>query len=149
MSTSCLAKGSVVEIDGRPHELIGKVDKATWQLSELQTRRIKEFSDDALRKAYSTGSLRFSAKDSFQLATRERTPRVDFSEVQWEAAKIRRAYVTAILDLPGHKPSILPIINETWQKLGQPTKPPGASSVLRWKKRFINAGRSLLAQGEH
>ena len=145
MSTSCLAKGSVVEIDGRPHELIGKVDKATWQLSELQTRRIKEFSDDALRKAYSTGSLRFSAKDPFQLATRERTPRVDFSEVQWEAAKIRRAYVTAILDLPGHKPSILPIIRETWQKLGQPTKPPGASSVLRWKKRFINGGRDITA----
>ena len=145
MSTSYFAKGSVIEIEGRPHELIGKIDKTTWQLSELQTRRIKEFTDDALRKAYSSGSLRFPTKDPFGAVERQRSSRVDFSETQWQGAKIRRAYVMAILDMPGHKPTIRPIIDQTWEKLREPVKPPGASSVLRWKKRFINSGRDITA----
>jgi len=145
MSTSCFAKGAVVEIDGRPHELIGKLDGTTWQLCELRTKRVTELTDEALRKAYAHGSLKFAIKEPLQATTRQTPARVDFSQEQWEKAKVRRAYVMAVLDLPGHKPKILPIINETWEKLRKPEKPPGLTSVLRWKKRFINAGRDITA----
>lgn len=145
MSLSCFAKGAVVEIQGRPHELIGKLDATTWQLSELRTKRVTELTDEALRKAYASGSLRFVLQDVVQLNARQMPARGDFSEEQWEKAKLRRAYVMAVVELPSHRPTILPIINETWEKLRQPERPPAPSSVLRWKKRFVNAGRDVTA----
>jgi putative transposase len=143
MGTSSLKAGAIIEIDGRTHTLLAKIDKETWQLSDLRTRRIKELTDAELRKAYSSGLLRFETATQIQLANDQRKTREDFSDAQWEKAKIRRTYVMAVLDMPSDSRKIQPIVTEAWQKLQQPKRAPGASSVLRWKKAFLNAGRDI------
>ena len=143
MGTSSLKTGAIIELDGRTHTLLAKIDKETWQLSDLRTRRIKELTDAELRKAYSSGLLRFETTTQIPLANDQRKTRLDFSEEQWEKAKIRRAYVMAVLDMPSDSRKIKPIVTEAWQKLRQPKRPPGASSVLRWKKAFQTAGRDI------
>lgn len=144
MSTSSFAQGAVVEFDGRIHKLLRQLEGGHWQLEDLRTKRIIEVTGRDLRKSYVAGTLRFTTKSPAAPAPKSKSL-VDYSPEQWEKAKVRRAYVMAVLDLPADRRRIMPVIRETWEKIHQPDFPPGASSVLRWKRKFLLAGRDITA----
>lgn len=143
MSTSTFSAGTVVEIDGRRHLLLRKIDPDLWQLEEDRTKRITELAECDLQSAYVQAKLRFCEDD------RERSPSApkprppDYPPEQWERGKVRRAYVMAIIDMPNTHRRIASIVREAWLKLRQPDKAPGTASVIRWKRRFLHAGRDI------
>jgi putative transposase len=144
VGTASFEQGAAIEIDGRPHLLLRKVAQDLWQVEESRSKRIMEFTDDQLRSLYLRGNLRFPSRHvALSKTTNARSPAVDHSPEQWERAKVRRAYVMAILEIPSDRRHIIPVIRQTWEKLGRPASPPGASSVLRWKRKFLQAGRDI------
>lgn len=145
MSTSAFEQGAVVEIDGRPHQLLRKIDGDLWQLEDSRTKRVSELMDSELRKLYFEGKLSFVTKPAPVSTPPKSKPIVDYSPEQWERAKVRRAYVMAVFDIPSDRRRIMPVVHETWATLRQPEVAPGASSVLRWKQKFLQAGRSITA----
>src|SRR5690606_29162856 len=58
--------------------------------------------------------------------------------------KLRRAYVTAIGGLSSRS-LLATVVNETWRTLRQPEVPPGVSTVLRWRRKYLNAGKDIRA----
>jgi putative transposase len=108
MSTSGFSQGAIFEIDGRAHQLLRKVEGDLWQAEESRTKRIVDFRDRQLRELYVEGKLRFDVKRTGTVATAGKQPVLDYSPEQWERAKIRRAYVLAILDLPSYRPRLIP-----------------------------------------
>src|SRR5690606_20012672 len=60
-------------------------------------------------------------------------------------AKVRRAYVIATLEIRNTRSALLPAILAVWEKLRQPATPPNPATVIRWKNKFIGAGRDITA----
>ena len=145
MSTSTFSAGTVVDIDGRRNVLLRKIDANLWQLEDARSKRITEFAESDLHSAYVQGRLRFSADDRDNLPAAPKPRPADFPPELGERAKIRRIYVMAIMDLPNTHGRIAPVVQETWQKLRQPHKAPATASVIRWKRRFLQAGRDITA----
>jgi hypothetical protein len=90
--------------------------------------------------SHSTGEVRsgrFSGKTA------------EYRPEQWEAARIRHAYVMAVFDVPGSPPSIIPVIKRVWQRLQQPRVPPNRSTVLRWRAKYESAGNDIAALIDH
>lgn len=143
MSTSTFSAGTVVEIEGRRHVLLRKIDPDLWQLEDERSKRITEHAESHLHSAYVQGKLRFSADDRDHSRAAPKPRPADFPPELWERAKVRRAYVMAVMDLPNTHGRIAPVIQETWQKLRQPDKAPATASVIRWKRRFLQAGRDI------
>lgn len=56
---------------------------------------------------------------------------------------MRRAYVIATLDFPNTRHRLVPLIRETWNKLQLPTVAPNAATVIRWKSKFLRAGKDI------
>lgn len=143
MSTATFSAGSVVEIDNHRHVLLRKLDAELWQLEDERNRRITEIAECDLQSAYVQGKLRF-CEDGRKHSPSAPNPRPpDYPPEQWERAKIRRAYVMAIIDMPNTHRRIASFVQEIWQKLRQPDKVPGTASVIRWKRRFLQAGRDI------
>jgi putative transposase len=142
MSTSTFTEGTVVEIDNRLYKLLRKIDADTWQVEESRTKRISEFTALALRELYAEGQLKFYSEAAAQLPP-ERNALADFRPEQWDIAKTRRAYVTAVLDLPATQSRIAPVIQEVWEKIRQPPKAPNPVTVFRWKKKYTQAARDI------
>lgn len=145
MSTSSFSAGTVVDIDGRRHVLLRKIDADLWQLEDERSKRITELPEGDLHSAYVNGKLRFSADYRERSPSAPKPRPADFPPELWERAKVRRAYITAIMDLPNTHGRIAPVVQETWQRLRQPDKPPSTASVIRWKRRFLQAGRDITA----
>lgn len=145
MSSSTFSAGTVVQIDGRRHVLLRKVDGDHWQLEEDRSKRIKEMTEHDLHDAYAQGKLRFVVGEGNCLPSAPKCRPADYPSEQWERAKIRRAYVHAILDLPGTRRTIAAVIRTTWNNLHQPTRPPAASTVLHWRSVYLKAGRDITA----
>nr|PZN81119.1 MAG: integrase [Pseudomonadota bacterium] len=144
MGVFAFQKETVFTLDGRTYKLLRKVEPDIWQAEELRTGRIHEFSDEGLRDLYAKGKLKASiAGTSPQSSSRK--PPINVSPEEWERAKVRRAYVHAILDLPNTRAVIMPVIRETWLKLLKPPKRPSASSVIRWKENYLRAGKDIHA----
>jgi putative transposase len=142
MSTSTFTEGTVVEIDNRLYKLLRKIDADTWQAEESRTKRISEFTALALRELYAEGQLKFYSEAAAQLPP-DRNALADFRPEQWDLAKTRRAYVTAVLDLPATKSRLVQVIQEVWEKIHQPSKAPHPVTVLRWKKQYTQAARDI------
>ena len=147
MAASTFQAGTIVEIDRQHYTLLRKITEDTWQLEELKTKRISEYQDSELRTIYAQGRLIFASSD--RLVTINETAQeagrrhVELSPEDWELAKVRRAYVQAVIDLPNSKTLLDSAIQEVWHKLREPKVPPSSISVYRWKKRFIDAGRDI------
>ena len=62
-----------------------------------------------------------------------------------EIAKLRRTYVLAVLDVPNSRKQMEPAINDVWQRVKQPSEPPGWVSVYRWKARFLQSKNDIRA----
>jgi putative transposase len=143
MSTSTFTEGAVVEIDNRLYKLQRKIDADTWQAEESRTKRISEFTALALRTLYAEGQLKFYCEQATAQLPPQRNALADFRPEQWDMAKTRRAYVTAVLDLPATESRIVRVIQEVWEKIRQPFKAPNPVTVLRWKKKYTQAGRDI------
>lgn len=144
MGTSAFQQGVQVTFQGKTYDILRKITDDIWQLEEVRSKRIYEHSDEELRKFYANHQLTFvtsaaidaSDKSAFQ-AHREFTPE------QWENAKIRLAYVRAILDLPNTRSKLVAVIQEIWQQLGKPQTAPDPATVIRWKAKYIKAGKDI------
>ena len=145
MSTSAFEQGAVIEIDGREHQLVRKIEADVWQVEDSRTKRILESTELELRKSYVEGKLRFASKSKPAASESKRKPLVDYSPEQWEKAKVRRAYVVATLGLASNRVLLNPIIQQTWKKLQQPKSPPDPATVMRWKAKFRGAGHDITA----
>jgi putative transposase len=147
MSASAFQVGATVELDCRQYTLLRKISKSTWQLEELRTKRISEYQDNELRQLYAEGRLIFAScrKPMATDASQEEAgiQHVELSPADWELAKVRRAYVQAVINLPNTKSALHSAIQEVWDKLHEPTEPPSPISVYRWKKRYVEAGRDI------
>jgi len=143
MAASAFRAGAEILIDGSAHTLLRKVSETLWQIEEKSTRRIKEVADDALRSQYASGKLIFSTGKAISSA-----PGKDYQHVPeelFEVAKVRRAYVIVVLELPASKDLFEPIIEEIWAKLRQPERAPGFSTVMKWRANFIASGRDIMS----
>lgn len=148
MGVAAFEQGRKVLIDGKTYCLTRKVTNELWQLEDQRSKRVHELTDTQLRHHYSCGRLRFinESLPVFSGATPPRGRRYrDIPTNVWEAAKVRRAYVNAVLDLPSTKALVAPVIEQLWNKLQQPKKKPCASSVLQWKKLYVAAGNDIHA----
>ena len=148
MGISSFQAGNEIIVEGKQFLLLRKVDKDIWQLEEVRSKRIQEFSANKLLSLYAAGDLVFSA----QGATTNRggdgalsleTNIKDISAGEWEIAKMRRAYVHALISAGDSKPSMLAAINNTWVRLQQPERPPGYVTVYRWKKRYLDSAKDI------
>lgn len=145
MGTSAFQSGAEFVIDGVEHILTRKVTDTLWQLEEKRTRRIKEMTDEDLQRLYVAGTLLFVTEPILK-----RKPDVaggkkflDISREEFANAKVRRSYVEVVLDLPSTAAVILPAIHDLWLRLKKPERRPGTRSVLRWKQKYIAAGRDI------
>lgn len=146
MGTSAFQQGVQVTFQGKTYDILRKITDDIWQLEEVRSKRIYEHSDEELRKFYANHQLAFvtsaaigaSKKSAFQ-AHRE------FTQEQWENAKIRLAYVRAILDLPNTRSKLVAVIQENWQQLGKPQTAPDPATVIRWKTKYIKAGKDIIS----
>jgi len=144
MGVFAFQKDTVFTLDGRTYKLLRQVEQDIWQAEELRTGRVHEFSDEALRDLYAHGKLKASIAGETPRSYAAKPP-VNASPEEWERAKIRRAYVHAILNLPDTRAVITPMIRETWLKLRNPPRPPSASTVIRWKENYLRAGKDIQA----
>jgi putative transposase len=145
MSTSTFSEGAMLHIDDKIYTLTRKIDATTWQAEETRTKRIVEFTVKQLQDHYEASKLRFFREELFtrRIVVRPRAP--DYSPEQWEAAKLRRSYVMAAIDTPNTRARIAFVTQATWEKLKRPEKAPDSSTVIRWKQKFLRAGRDISA----
>jgi len=147
MGTSTFKAGAIVEIDGQSHQLMRKIEGDLWQIEVCRNRKLIELTDQALLTLYMEGKLKFPSRTvpaGSERAARL-SPALDQDPKQWERAKVRRAYVEAVLDLPANRERIGPQIAALWERLKQPELKPHVATVLRWKARYLNAGRDITA----
>lgn len=154
MGISSFQAGAIILIEGKQYLLIRKVDADIWQLEDVRSKRVHEFSTNKLQSLYASRTLVFSTKENASLCGADESQSLtansrNFSPEEWEGAKIRRAYVHAVLDAPDNRPAILEAISNTWAKLQQPERIPSYVTVYRWKKRYLDSAkdvRSLIPQ---
>lgn len=139
-------KGALIEIDGRKLLLSRKSGDDIWQLEDVASGRYLEKSDRELREDYVSGRLIFAdgnIKSKQSDVSDMARPLPESDPDKFEAAKLRRTYVKSIDRLPGTRNVIGPVIEETWERLGRPGKPPDCSTVLRWRRRFMDSGNDI------
>lgn len=133
-----------IQLDGREHHLVRKISDTTWQLEELTTRRISDFTQTELQSLYAEGRLIFlSDYDKVvRIFKRARQP-LTLSEADWLIAKTRRAYVLAINGLARTRKLLDSAISHVQKSLGVETPRPNASTVLRWHDRYYQCGEDI------
>jgi len=143
MSTSAFEQGAELQIEGRCCTLLRLVEADLWQVEDRRTKRIEEISSSRLHSLYVEGKLKFNSTPVPSGISGDRAPLVTYSPEQWEAAKVRRAYVMATLDVPNTAARIVPVIEALWRSLKTPPHPPNRVTVFRWRRRFLNAGKDI------
>lgn len=146
MGKSAFQAGVEVEINGKKKLLLRKVGDEIWQLEDMLAKRIQEYSDTDLRGLYAKGELTFVNGLIDKLKPQgSGKPHCAISDQQWVDAKIRRAYVIAVLGLPNTRKTLKPIVLETWKSLGQPGPTPSVSTVIRWRRKYENSGHDIVS----
>jgi putative transposase len=138
MGTSCLEQNATVEIDGKEHRLHRKITDTCWQLEELKTCLLVTKEHNELLRMVAKQQLTFPGSIPASKSG------VDNSQVP-EIAKLRRAYVLAVLDVPNSREQMGQAINDVWRRVKEPTMTPGWVSVYRWKTRFLRAKNDVRA----
>lgn len=147
MATASFAQGQRVCFNRQFLTLTQKVTDDLWQLEDSRTRRVFEFTDTKLQELYLAGELTF-VQDLAHLmpVLGLGAAHVEIDGIAFDQAKVRRSYVLAIFDMPGTKDKIKPVIQKMWEKLGhQPATVPDCATVLRWKRKYLNAGQDIYA----
>jgi putative transposase len=146
MGTSAFQQGHSVEIDDKPYTLLRKVTAELWQLEEVRTKRIHEYTHEQLQGLYAQGKLVFiNSSLVHELPSERKSGKSyrDISDKDFDAAKLRRSYVNAVLDLPANQANVAPFIHAHWLKLKAPEVAPNPSTVLRWKAKYLAGGKDI------
>jgi putative transposase len=148
VGTGTFEQGRQIEIHGKSYHLMRLVSDDLWQLEEVRTKRIIEKTITELKQHYVDGQLRFQ-EDGDVLPKAEvklsGTAHQEYPKEAWDLAKLRRAYVIAVIDLPSTKKAVQPVITALWKKMNQAAKAPSPTSVLRWKRRYTAASSDIRA----
>lgn len=59
MGVSALQQGAAVNLDKKCFILLRKITDDLWQLEDVKTKRVHEYTDDQLRSFYISGQLTF------------------------------------------------------------------------------------------
>lgn len=152
VGTSALQKDTIIVLHGRRYLMLREVDEGLWQLEDCRTKRLQEYSDAELRSQYQRGELVFESLCSPAPANSDEQANgpssTDLDPELLEKAKIRRAYVVAVLDVPCTQQLIVPRAQEVWEQLKKqpsPEGPPHWTTVCRWKSKYVAAGRDFRA----
>ena len=123
MTTASFCQGQRVCFNRQFLTLTRKVSDDLWQLTESRTHKVLEFTHARLQELYVSGELTF-VQDLAHLMPVLGTSNVhvEIDELAFEQAKVRRSYVLAVLDLPGTREKIKPVIFKVWEKLGLDVK---------------------------
>ena len=153
MGRAALTKGQFVQIDGCTYRLFRKLEEGQWQLEETLTGKISDWTADNMLALYGQRRMIFVPSDLAKRAVPANAKNVGtalaspspihnaIEEKYLPVVKERRAYVLPTLDQASVRSAIAPLINEVWEKLGRRSKCPSTSTVLRWKRAYLNAGR--------
>ena len=110
MGTSCLEQNAIVEIDGMEHRLHRKITDTCWQLEESKTGLlVTKEHDELLRMVAKQAKLTFPGSIPMN-KTGVHSPNVP------EIAKLRRAYVLAVLDVPNSRKQTEQAINDALER---------------------------------
>lgn len=145
MGTSAFQQGTKIRFDNNCYILLRKVTDDLWQLEDSSTKRIHEYTDDQLRSFYASGKLTFANSNAKCYQSSDNQNYLHISDEQFERAKIRRAYVKAILNIPNTLDKLTPVIREIWEKIGKPDTAPNPVTVFRWKTKYIKAGNDIVS----
>jgi len=97
MGTSALEQNASVQIDGAEYRLQRKVSDTCWQLEHTRTKRIQEFEHDQLLRKYADGTLTLVSSG---IVSQSGPVSPVISAQDHGAARLRRLYVMATLDVP-------------------------------------------------
>lgn len=146
IATASFRSGTIVDIDGRKHTLLRKIDSKTWQLEDTLSGHISMQTVRELEELYDERKLHFCQKTSSGIERLQfERPLAAIPESLLEAAKIRMHYVKAILSLPTSENMYIAAIQSAWEQIQEPKQPPHWATVARWKKRYVDSGNSLTA----
>ena len=143
MGTSAFQQGTKIYFENKYYVLLRKVTDEIWQLEDCSNKRICEYTDNQLRNFYSTGQLTFVNFKSMCGQLNDNQNYLHITDEQFEQAKIRRSYVIATLSTPNTLEKLTPVIREIWEKIGKPDTAPNASTIFRWKTKYIKAGNDF------
>ena len=149
MGCSSFKAETKILINGRAYILKKKIDNDLWHVQNPRDFNLKEFSEVQLRELYVGGELLFEdgLVSSVDATTAKKIAAHEFSEAEWEQLKMKRAYVIEVLYLPTSEQGMKKAIQEVWEKIKKPQKPPNWSTVSRWKKKYIAAGHDIRSLG--
>ncbi len=145
MTTKCFQSGLLVSINNKPYTLLRKVDDAIWQLEEQSTKRIIEHTETDLLGMYGN-ELTFISQNKIEATEDNQIQATLVAKGKTElteSAKVRYLYAKETQDLPATYTILNPAIDRIWKKLGCPDNRPHFTTVCRWRKRFIEGGRSI------
>ena len=147
MGMASFHQGASVELLGKRYVLLRKVDEKLWQLEEERTGRISEYTASQLHQLYVEAKLRFEVGRPPRADAKPGTGSrpVDLDPVYWEMAKMRRAYVMAVLEGPNTEDFIAPRVSALWEKLKAPERAPNWTTVYRWKRAYLAAAKDASA----
>jgi len=140
MNCSSLKAGTNFVLSGKKGSLLRKLDDDIWQVEDFLTKRISQLSEEQLINSYLEGTFKIESTHSSRQENLERVKvQEKATEIEWEEALVRRKYVKAVLDVPSTHSRIGPIIEEVWDSIKKPKKPPNSATVIRWKNKFVSA----------
>lgn len=154
MAIAYFCKNTTFDMDGREYQLNREIAAGIWQVQEVRTGRIHEFSTKSLQERYSGGELVFT-KDANDILKKENATKNISVKINrqiegaaWDKAKVKRMYAKAIENMPSTEGVVKQAIQEVWEKIKLPEKAPHWVSVCAWKKKYITHGKDVFALGE-
>lgn len=142
MSASTFERGTNVLIDGSSYRVNRRLVDGDWQLEESKTGRFITLSEREIHLKIADATLAFPGNG---VITRVGPANSKLSEKDFEIAKLRRAYVKRVLNVPNTRKALESAIAEIRKVIEQPTKVPSYSTVYRWKRRYLAAKEDIRA----
>jgi len=143
MGVSAFQVNATFYIDGREFELIRKVSEDLWQLEEAKTKRVHEKTDVELRTLYVEGRLVFGQGEETYKGRKIGKSHREVPRPLMADAKVRRAYAVEAMNGPSTQSALEDVAKRIWAKVGKPDRCPHWTSVYRWRKSLIGAGRDI------
>lgn len=147
MGIAYFQKGAIVSIRGTQHLLKREVEEGQWQLEDILTGRLQIMDYKTIEALYARRELIFAEDGKGAKATSHKhiVNRPEADPQQWDKAKMKRAYVKAVMGLPTTETLYKTAIQAAWEQIQQPAKPPHWISVYRWHQQFLLNGNDAFA----
>lgn len=149
MSCSSFRSETKININGRAYLLKNKINGHIWQVQDCKDLSLKGFSETELQGLYVKGALSFEdgLVSSINLDRAKGIANQQFSAEKWDLLKVKRMYVVSVLNLPATEAPMKEVIQNVWEKIKKPERPPNWVTVLRWKARYLASGSDIRSLG--